>query len=135
MYYRHKQGLLLVMIDALLLFYPISGIPGIHGVYNNETGDCVTYSDISMYIWFAGSDFIIGGYCLFAFILPLRKAIKLEQKSDESESENPASFSSIAKRISLWSTIMLCSTMICTIMAAIYNPSSGINLRFNRIHT
>ena len=117
------------MTDAIFMAYPLSGIPNITAIWN-ENGGCVTGSDISMYVWFAASDFIIGGYCLFAFIFPLRKQIKLEQKSiSESEpGSESGTFSTIAKRITLWSTIMLISTMICTITAAIYNPSSGIYL-------
>ena len=45
----------------------------------------VYYKNKSIFIWYGASDFIIGGYCLFSFILPFRKYIKLEQEQEQEQ--------------------------------------------------
>ena len=35
------QGLLLVMTDVMLFFYPLTGYPIIRGVYQKDKGDCI----------------------------------------------------------------------------------------------
>ena len=113
------------MTDAMLMFYPFTGIPTIYGTLA-EDGECVSHNDVSLLIWFGGSDFIIGGYCLVAFILPFRKYIKLEQKQTESQpDDDKEGLSSIATRITLFSTIMITTTMLCTVIAASYSRAAG----------
>ena len=121
-------GIFLVMTDALFILYPLSGIPRFSATYNTEKY-CVSDADTSIFIWFGASDLIIGLYFLIVFIYPLRKYIKLEQQS---QNENAAvykermSLSQIATRIMIYSSIMLITTIICTMIAAIYNQSAGI---------
>ena len=116
------------MTDALLLLYPITGHPLVRGVYEQDKGDCIVSIGKSIFIWLGASEFIIGGYCLFAFILPFRHYIKLEREQGAQINNHRESLSSMAKRIVIFSSIMIFTTMICTIMAATFPNASGIIL-------
>ena len=113
------------MTDGLLIFYPLSGIPNVDGVYTDNIDFCISSYDKSIVIWFGASDFIIGGYCLFAFILPFRKYTKLEQQISQINIDRE-SLSLTARRITVYSTIMIVTTMICTIVVAIFSHTAGI---------
>ena len=109
----------------------MTGLPLLRGVYQQNEGGCIAYVGKSIFIWFGASDFIIGGYCLFAFILPFRHYIKLEkeQQGQGIQTNNyRESLSSIARRIVIFSSIMIVTTKICTISAAIFPDLAGIIL-------
>ena len=114
------------MIDGLLIFYPLTGIPYVRGDYTRNIDLCLPTFDKSIVISLGASDFIIGGYCLFAFILPFRQYIKLENKQRSQTNMDSDNLAFVARRIIVYSTIMIVTTMIATIIAAIYSRTAGI---------
>ena len=119
-------GYIFVSSDALFMIFVLSGIltgiPNVQSIYIG--GQCLPNTDISIYIWFGCADFIIGLYFLFVFVIPLRKYIKVEQEqaANQSETERTAreSLSSICRRIVLFSTIMLVTTIVCLLYHVLF---------------
>lgn len=105
----------MISSDILFIFAVISG-----AIYfeSEWTGIVCIELNISIicFIWLGISDFVIGLYCLFAFVLPLRKYIKLEQKTN-----GPNDLAVLARKILIFSGLMLISTMVITTLAAIFN--------------
>ena len=125
----HTLGLFMVGTDILFMIYVMSGIPRFDAIWS-EHGHCITDADISIHIWFVGSDFVIGLYFLIVFIYPLRKYMKIEQ---EHQQENKSvykyrvSLANIARRIIIFSTLMLATTIICVLIAATVPVLGGMS--------
>eukprot|EP01083_Nonionella_stella_P074026 200586_1 len=131
----YTMGLFLVWSDIFFIIYVVSGIPTITAEQDGPLCH-VIYIPLHVYIWFAMNDFVIGTYCLLAFIVPLKKYIWLEAQQDNlpdvrknaSPEARPKHSSSelhdLAKRIMTFSGIALVSTMTVTVMASIV-PKSG----------
>ena len=112
----------MVMTDALFMLYIISGIPKIASIYDKDE-NCMPLIDKSVYIWFGLSDLVIGVYFLIIFIYPLRKYVEMESDHDQTTfNQSDDSLSKIAKRIMKFSSIMIITTLIATIIVVIYSP-------------
>ena len=128
-----KIGLILILSDVLYLIYSVSGIPIFDSVHHDASCKII-HVTLSLYIWFAMNDFVIGLYCLFAFILPLRKYIKLANKSNSMHIDvnnnkiNDPNLRSIATRIMVYSSIALISTMTVTVITAVIKESASLVL-------
>eukprot|EP01083_Nonionella_stella_P142963 443367_1 len=128
----YKLGLIMTLSDVLWIVYILSGIPTITAVQKSvlcTMGDC----PLHVYIWFAMNDFVIGIYCVLAFIMPLRKYVWLEESEmDNSNTDikqvqtQHAELRSLAIRIMLYSSVALVSTMIITAIASVVSESSGV---------
>eukprot|EP01083_Nonionella_stella_P312702 1119407_1 len=110
-------GLLLILSDVLYIIYVVSGIPTILSVQNGVLCQVIDIS-LPVYIWFAMNDFVIGMYCLLAFILPLRKYVWLE-KQDTSPNTSDPELQRLAHRIMIFSGIALVSTMAFVVISSI----------------
>eukprot|EP01084_Bolivina_argentea_P067695 123231_1 len=101
-------GLVLTLSDVLHIIYVLSGIPTIISLADGAL--CESDVSLSVYIWFALNDFVIGMYCLLAFILPLRKYVWLE-KQDTSPNTSDPELQRLAHRIMIFSGIALVSNI------------------------
>eukprot|EP00483_Globobulimina_turgida_P001937 UN01939 len=128
-----KIGLVMIMSDVLYILYILSGIPIIISA-QNEVLCALTEVSLSVYIWFAMNDFVIGCYCLFAFIVPLRKYVLLEGDGEEytvtkdaeiQKTNNNSELKTLITRIMIYSSIALVSTMITTVVSSIVHESAG----------
>eukprot|EP01083_Nonionella_stella_P003670 10572_1 len=107
-------GLILILSDVLFIIYVLSGIPTIMSAQKDVLCEVIEVS-LSVYLWFAINDFVIGTYCLLAFILPLKKYVWLEQQSPAFDSE----LQHLANRIMIFSGIALVSTMVFIVASSI----------------
>eukprot|EP01083_Nonionella_stella_P176887 620216_1 len=107
-------GLILILSDVLFIIYVLSGIPTIMSTQKDVLCEVIDVS-LSVYLWFAINDFVIGTYCLLAFILPLKKYVWLEQQSPAFDSE----LQHLANRIMIFSGIALVSTMVFIVASSI----------------
>eukprot|EP01083_Nonionella_stella_P033009 90369_1 len=118
----YKLGVFLSISDLLWIIYIVSGIPTIKAEQTNVL--CyATNVPLRIYIWFAMNDFVIGLYCLLAFVLPLRKYVWLEQQQKQQKSTD---LRCITLRIMVYSSIALFSTMMFTVIASAVNESGGV---------
>eukprot|EP01083_Nonionella_stella_P074025 200582_1 len=134
----YTLGLLLTWSDLLLIIYVISGIPTIEATPNGVLCNVINVS-LSVYIWFAMNDFVIGIYYLLSFLLPLRKYIWLEAQQENpttlqvktndtrtAQSAANTPLQDLAKRIMIFSGIALVSTMTFTVIAAMIQASGAL---------
>eukprot|EP01083_Nonionella_stella_P187388 688421_1 len=89
-------GLILILSDVLYIVYLVSGIPTIVSIQSGVLCQVIDIS-LTIYVWFAMNDMVIGIYCLLAFILPLRKYVWLEKQDTKNNASSDASNSSIVK--------------------------------------
>eukprot|EP01084_Bolivina_argentea_P058170 106223_1 len=123
-----KVGLIMIFSDVLYLLYAISGLPTL--IVSQENTICKpSHISKSLFIWFGINDFIIGLYCLFVFIMPLRKYIALEDtetNNTTTHNKNQSELKPLVTKIMIFSSIALISTMIVTLISAIANEAGGI---------
>lgn len=110
--------------DILFLFYV--SIPNLAIIDAYTDGNlCYVGEGIStsIFIWLGADDFIIGTYCLFVFIFPLRKFIKMERQISNTETSSSqqgvkdviierTALETVVKKIVLYSSIAIISTII-----------------------
>eukprot|EP01083_Nonionella_stella_P033010 90370_1 len=118
----YKLGVLMSISDLLWIVYILSGIPNIKAEQASVLCKA-TSVPLYLYIWFAMNDFVIGLYCLLAFVLPLRKYVWLEQQQKQQKSTD---LRCITLRIMVYSSIALFSTMMFTVIASAVNESGGV---------
>eukprot|EP01084_Bolivina_argentea_P067694 123230_1 len=130
-------GLLLILSDVLYIIYVVSGIPTILSVQNGVLCQVIDIS-LPVYIWFAMNDFVIGMYCLLAFVLPLRKYVWLEHQEkmenrtngDNGGSPTPNASDSelqeLTTRIMIFSGIALISTIAVSVISSVVNASGAV---------
>ena len=72
-------------------------------------------------------DFIIGLYCLIVFVLPLRKILKIEQQTTSNiKLTDQLSLNMIVKKILIYSSTSLISTMIFVLISMKFNQAAGL---------
>jgi len=129
-----KIGFALMTSDILLLlFTPINILyfGTMQYVQNKCIWTATHWNNINVVgAWTVISDFIISLYCLFVFILPLRKLIEFEQEATkctttETEQKGQSNIQLMVQRIMIYSTIMLVTTMASYIVF-IANFSLGL---------
>ena len=76
---------------------------------HDQTGNCGPDVDKSIFYWFGVSDTVIGVYFLVLFIGPLRQIAKMEPE-----------ISIYIKKIIWFSSIMMITTIIVTVIVAAY---------------
>ena len=94
----------------------------------------ITLNMTILLIWFGLSDLIINIYCLIVFVLPLRKIIELEKTtsnmsnmSNITPNQNAQfSLNVIIKKIIIFSTIALTSTIIFTLISMNVNKAASL---------
>lgn len=108
-----KIAFCLMISDILLiLFTPVNILA--FGKMRYIENICTWTSDISwdsiafVNTWTVISDFIISLYCLFVFILPLRKLVSFE-KDQKAQNSN---IQKMVLRVMIYSSIMLLTTMV-----------------------
>ena len=123
-------GYLFTFSDVLFVVFAYSKFGYVAANYLN--GQCVPDLGLPIYIWWGTSDCIIGLYFLIAFVLPLRKyiAIEQEQYTDKTKVQRAAqeSLSSLCRKIVIFSSIMLITTILCMIISAIWDVVNGMFL-------
>eukprot|EP01084_Bolivina_argentea_P248025 414888_1 len=119
----YKISYLMVLSDLLLIIFVMAAPReiGIDSTYSDQ-GRCIADVHISVYIWFGVSDFVIATYCLIAFIFPLRKYMKITDENRDIINN----LSGSPKRIIIYSSIMLISTMLITIITAAVEGTGGL---------
>eukprot|EP01083_Nonionella_stella_P026622 73324_1 len=121
-------GLILTLTDVLFVIYVSSGIPTIISTQNGVVCELIDVSFL-VYIWFGINDFVIGMYCLLAFIFPLKKYLLLERQ-DVTPTASPNTIDSelrhLVNRIMIFSGIALVSTMAFTVISSIVRPSGAV---------
>ena len=103
----------MVASDIFFMFFVIFGAMHFEGIWTGITCIEININPI-IFMWLGFSDFVIGTYCLFVFVLPLRKYIKLERTTSNSNE-----LATIAKKITIFSSLMLITSMMATIISAI----------------
>ena len=116
-----KIGVSLMMSDVLLLlFTPVNIL--CFGTMQYVGSKCIWtathWNNINLVgAWTVVSDFIISLYCLFIFILPLRKLIEFERNAarttqkEQTTQDSKNNIQAMVERIIFYSTIMLVTTM------------------------
>ena len=130
-------GLALIISDLLLIIVVAADLANIKTRVNRDLL-CIPKGPKWIYIWYAFNDFVIGVYCLLAFILPLINYIKLENDMNSSSNQQSTNFNdihietskhsttvtTIAKKIIIYNSIALICTMLSTFYVMAINEKS-----------
>eukprot|EP01084_Bolivina_argentea_P001226 2255_1 len=128
-----KFGFVMLSVDLFLTAFVWAPQSQIISHYS-ASGTCDFVFSLIIPILYAISDLIIGSYCLFIFVIPLRKYIAIERENCDS-----SDLAMIVKRVMIWSSFSLISTMLAILIVMIENNAAvyvyPIDLTFNAFCT
>merc|ERR1712228_770537 len=93
-------------------------------------GLCIEHVSMTVYVWLAINDFVIGLFCLGVFVVPLVILMRVEEGSI---TVRDTSFRDLTIKIVFWTVIAIASTMATTGIMFVFSHSMDALIRIDSV--
>merc|ERR1712087_195111 len=117
-----------VLSDVCLIVSILCGISQLET--HQHDGVCIEHVSMTIYVWLAINDFVIGTFCLAVFVVPLVKLIRVEANC---VLVKDTAFRDLTIKIVFWTVIAIASTMTTTGIMFVFSHSMDALIRMDSV--
>merc|ERR1712083_773485 len=117
-----------VLSDVCLIVSILCGVSQLEA--HQHDGVCIEHVSMTIYVWLAINDFVIGSFCLAVFVVPLIKLIRVEA---DCVLVKDTAFRDLTIKIVFWTVIVIASTMTTTGIMFVFSHSMDALIRMDSV--